>query len=189
VTVTNAIAKAKDERRKYERSEPVAKDSAARTIDKYLMAGEPFEGGIFSGDSIYSVINRSKQQDGDVYKRVMNALTAEYMLNPNMPGTEAISIIKNTVDEMNIKTSGEEAFQARRQRMEEILAENEDLIRAQIREDNPSASQQELESLYQNLETRQKAFTKAEEELLAEENRELQEKQKLIMQARSYMMR
>jgi uncharacterized protein YjgD (DUF1641 family) len=119
----------------------------------------------------------------------MNALTAEYMLNPNMPGTEAISIIKNTVDEMNIETSGEEAFQARRQRMEEILAENEDLIRAQIREDNPSASQQELESLYQNLETRQKAFTKAEEELLAEENRELQEKQKLIMQARSYMMR
>ena len=188
VTVTNAIAKAKDERRKYERSEPVAKNSAARTIDKYLMAGEPFEGGIFSGDSIYSVINRSKQQDGDVYKRIMNALTAEYMLNPNMPGTEAISIIKNTVDELNIETSGEEAFQARKQEMEEILIENDDLIRAQIQEDNPNATDQELENIYKNPEARQKAFIKAEEELLAEENKELQKKQRLIMQARSYMM-
>jgi len=146
------------------------------------------EGGIFSGDSIYSVINRSKQQDGDVYKRIMNALTAEYMLNPNMPGTEAISIIKNTVDELNIETSGEEAFQARKQEMEEILIENDDLIRAQIQEDNPNATDQELENIYKNPEARQKAFIKAEEELLAEENKELQKKQRLIMQARSYMM-
>jgi hypothetical protein len=189
VTVTNAIAKAKDERRRYERSEPVAKDSAARTIDKYLAAGKPLEGGIFSGDSIYSVVNRSKEQDGDVYKRVMNALTAEYMLNPNMPGTEAISIIKNTVNEMNIETPGEEAFQARRQRMDEVLAENEEIIRAQIQENNPNATEQELENLYKNPEARQKAFVDAEEEFLARDQEELQQKERLIMQARSYMMR
>lgn len=187
VTVTNAIAKAKDERRRYERSEPVAKDSAARTIDKYLMAGEPIKGGFFSRKSVYDVISRSKEEDGDVYKRVMNALTAEYMLNPNMPGTEAISIIKNTVDEMNIETPGEEAFQARKQRMEEVAAENEEIIRAQIQENNPTASQQELENLYKDPEQRQKAFEDSEEEFMAREQAELDERRRLMAQGRSYM--
>lgn len=187
VTVTNAIAKAKDKRRKYERSEPVAKDNAVRTIDRYLAAGKPLEGGIFSGDSIYSVVNRSKEQDGDVYKQIINALTTEYMLNPNMPGTEAISIIKNTVNEMNIETPGEEAFQVRRQRMEKRLAENEEIIRAQIQINNPNATEQELEDLYENSEARQKAFLDAEEDFLARDQAELQEKERLIMQARSYM--
>lgn len=186
--VTDAISKAKEEKRRYERSETVAEEKAIEGIDAFLKVTDkssrfydPSKVGatpaIFGirlapGRSLYDVVSDLKKEGGDQYNRLVGKLTASYMQNPNQPFTQMIT---RAIEEMDIATPGQEFFDLRQERLTEVTAERRELIRGKIRQQNPEAKGKDLETLYSDEAAVAEAAEAVDQDFIAIQEQELEE--------------
>ena len=185
--VTNAISKAKDEKRRYERSETVAEEKAVEGIDAFLKVTDkssrfydPSKVGatpaIFGirlapGRSLYDVVSDLRKEGGEEYNRLVGKLTASYMQNPNEPFTQMVT---RAIEEMDIATPGQEFFEVRQERLTETTNERRELIRGKIRQQNPKAKGKELEALYSDEAAVAEAASAVDQDFIAIQEQELE---------------
>lgn len=190
--ITDAISKAKDEKRKYERSETVAEEKAVEGIDAFLKVTDkssrfydPSKVGatpaIFGirlapGRSLYDVVSDLKEEGGEEYNRLVGKLTASYMQNPNEPFTQMVT---RAIEEMDIATPGQEFFEVRQKRLTEVTTERRELIKGKIRQQNPKAKGKELEALYSDEEAVAKAAEAVDQDFIAIQEQDLEESRNL----------
>lgn len=186
--VTNAISNAKDEKRKYERSETVAEEKAVDGIDAFLRVAdkssrfydpekvgatpEIFGIRLAPGRSLYDVVSDLRKENNEEYSRLVSKLTASYMQNPNEPFTQMVT---RAIEELDIATEGQEFFDVRQKRLTEITTERRELIKGKIRQQNPKAKGKELEALYSDEAAVAEATDAVDQDFIAIQEKELEE--------------
>jgi ribosomal protein L20A (L18A) len=194
--INEAVAKARNARRKQELSEPVAELNAEKAISNYLSGLREFKAGtvarFFGGQSVYDAVERSANEDGELHKRILGALKREFMLQSNVPAQRQFEIIKEVVEEMRVETPGEEGFQARyekgievREEIQMLTSEKLKLLNPKNPDETTSAYNQRIQDLSEDKEKMQEVAFAVEEDLIEMEQADIAERRRLIAIARS----
>lgn len=178
--INSEVAKARGARRKQELSEPVAEINAEQSVDNYLNKLKGFKSFI-GGQSVYDVVEQSRNKDGDLYKRVVSTLKREYMLQANIPAERQFEIIKQVVGEMGVETPGEEGFMLRERRLQEITDERRAMTRAWVKKtytkNNKPPSESEINNLLKDQAVLDEAYEVIEEMFIERERVENEQRE------------
>ena len=188
LVVTDAVAKAKEEQRSYERSDVAAEERASEKLDAYLnvnnkasRAYDPTKAGPtptmlgirLGSRSLFDVAQDLKEQGGEEYSRLMRKLTAAYKQNPQMDFNVAL---KEAIIEMDIATPGEDFAQVRQQRLDELTDERRRLARSWVKREytknGKAPTEKEIDSLLRNQDVVDQASLAVEETFIARERQE-----------------